>query len=190
MLIVPIGTKHLATELGGRHLRCPACGGVLRPWGYGRERVVRNYGAYQRFRPRRTRCASCRLTHVLLPDQTLLRRLDHVEAIGSALAATATGAGYRKVARRLDVPPSTVRHWISRFVVRAPDLLASTPALAPLAPNADRRALIRAAVEALGRSADEAAPPGVEFSWQRVSLTTTGSFLAPRSRSICGGRRE
>jgi len=124
VLILAGGAKRVAAELNGRRLLCPRCGGVLQPWGYGRQRVVRRSGAYERLRPRRSRCAACRQTHVLLPDRTLLRRLDHVDVIGTALVETATGAGYRKVARRLKVPPSTVRRWISRFVVRA---LACSP---------------------------------------------------------------
>ena len=184
MLILAGGAKRVAAELNGHRLLCPRCGGVLQPWGYGRQRVVRRSGAYERFRPRRSRCAACRQTHVLLPDRTLLRRLDHVDAIGSALVETATGAGYRKVARRLRVPPSTVRRWISRFVVRAPSLLTLVPANSIVDPSTlERRLLIRKAIEAL-RSAGDAGDGGGGGggpSWQQISVSTAGSFLVPMS---------
>jgi len=182
VLILAGGAKRVAAELKGRRLLCPRCGGVLQPWGYGRQRVVRRLGAYERFRPRRSRCAACRQTHVLLPDRTLLRRLDHVDAIGSALVETATGAGYRKVARRLRVPPSTVRRWISRFVVRAPSLLTLVPANSIVDPSTlERRLLIRTAIEALSRGCNPSG--GAEPSWQQISVSTAGSFLVPMSRA-------
>ncbi len=182
MLILAAGAQ-VTAELDGSRLLCPGCGGVLRPWGYGalrRERVVRSSGAYERLRPRRTRCAGCRQTHVLLPDHTLVRRLDRVEVIGRALVETAAGAGYRKVARRLEVPPSTVRRWISRFVLKAPELLAFAPASSMLPPyTSDRRLLIRRAIEALSNACG--AGGGAEPSWRKISASTTGSFLVPSS---------
>ncbi len=171
MLILAGGAKQVAAELNGRRLLCPCCGGVLQPWGYGRDRVVRRFGAYERVRPRRSRCGACRRTHVLLPDRTLLRRLDHVDVIGSALVETATGAGYRKLARRLKVPPSTVRRWISRFVGRAPRLLTLAPANSAVDPSTlERRLLIRTAIEALSHSCHS--HRGTEPSWQQISVST------------------
>ena len=59
---------------------------------------------YLRFRPRRARCQECRRTHVVLPDRTLLRRLDRVEVIGAALTDAACGVGVRTISRRLQLP--------------------------------------------------------------------------------------
>jgi len=44
-------------------------------------------------RPRRARCGSCLVTHVLLAVSCLLRRADVVDLIGAALRAKASGAG-------------------------------------------------------------------------------------------------
>jgi transposase-like protein len=48
----------------------------------------------------------------------LLRRLDRVEVIGSALTAAAAGRSFRTISRELGLPPTTVRDWIRRFVAR------------------------------------------------------------------------
>jgi hypothetical protein len=48
-------------------LACPGCSGVLAGWGYARERSVRDRGGTWRVRPRRARCGSWGVTHVLLP---------------------------------------------------------------------------------------------------------------------------
>ena len=63
-------------------------------------------------RPRRARCRTCRVTHVLLPAAATARRADTTAVIGSALLASARGIGYRRIAAQLDRPPSTVRRWI------------------------------------------------------------------------------
>ena len=63
-------------------------------------------------RPRRARCRTCRVTHVLLPAVVAPRRADTTAVIGSALLASARGTGYRRIAAQLDRPLSTVRRWI------------------------------------------------------------------------------
>ena len=78
-------------QLRAGRLACRGCGGVLRPWGWARERLVRHRERGERLRPRRSRCAGCAATHVLLPVTCLLRRLDAVEVIGAALVAKAAG---------------------------------------------------------------------------------------------------
>ena len=70
-------------------------------------------------RPRRARCRTCRVTHVLLPTAATLRRADSTAVIGSALLASARGTGYRQIAAQLDRPLSTVRRWVR--AVRDPD---------------------------------------------------------------------
>ena len=63
-------------------------------------------------RPRRARCRTCRVTHVLLPAAATPRRADSTAVIGSALLASARGTGYRRIAAQLDRPLSTVRRWV------------------------------------------------------------------------------
>ncbi|MBA3280398.1 MAG: helix-turn-helix domain-containing protein [Geodermatophilaceae bacterium] len=70
-------------------------------------------------RPRRGRCAGCSATHVLLPDDLLVRRRDDVAVIGSALVAHVGGEGHRSIAVRLGLPAATVRGWLRRFRSRA-----------------------------------------------------------------------
>lgn len=93
----------------------PDCSAPLRPYGYARTRTVRGLDdARLKVRPRRARCAGCAATHVLLPAALSPRRADAVEVIGAALAAKATGSGYRTIAKRLGRSASTVRRWLRR----------------------------------------------------------------------------
>jgi predicted amidophosphoribosyltransferase len=98
---------------------CPSCKGVLRPWGSARVRTVRTISGVTNIRPRRTRCASCSKTHVLIPDKLLLRRVDEVDVIGSALLRSSLGDRYNKIATAISRPLSTVRGWIRRFRAKA-----------------------------------------------------------------------
>ena len=59
------------------------------------------------------------MTHVLLPVSCLLRRADGAAVIWAGLAASAAGAGYRKIAAVLGRPVSMVRSWLTRFASRA-----------------------------------------------------------------------
>ena len=75
--------------------------------------TVRDHGhTTLALRPRRARCHTCRVTHVLLPAAVTPRRADTTAVIGSALLASARGTGYRRIAAQLDRPLSTVRRWI------------------------------------------------------------------------------
>lgn len=119
MRIVGTGAVEVERALVGGGLAC-GCGGVLRPWGHARVRDVRRRGGVvERRRPRRARCGGCGLTHVLVGEDTLVRRRDTVEVIGAALAAKAAGRGQRRSAVVLGVPVSTVRGWLRRFARRA-----------------------------------------------------------------------
>jgi hypothetical protein len=117
-----VGTDGAVVEgdlLGGL-LACPVCGGVLGPWGHGRLRVLRRRdGGEDRVCPRRGRCRDCGKTHVLLGDDSLLRRRDEVGVIGEAIEAKAVGVGHRRIALRLGVPAWRVRRWLRRFGERA-----------------------------------------------------------------------
>ena len=106
------------TRLAGGQLACPTaeCGEALRPWGWARQRAV--HGIAGMLRPRRARCGSCLVTHVLLPVTVLLRRAYAADVIGAAIEGRAAGAGHRPVGRRLEVPAVTVRGWLRRLASR------------------------------------------------------------------------
>ena len=111
-------------DLSAGRLACPTCDGALRPWGWGRRRLLRRRDGSAWLRPRRGRCRSCGGTHVLLPVDTLVRRRDEVAVIGAAFLAWLGGAGHRRIAASLGVPADTVRGWLRRFAVRAEDVRA------------------------------------------------------------------
>jgi len=85
MLIVCAEEARVESELVAGGLSCPSCWGVLGPWGYARERVLRCRLGARLLRPRRGRCRVCLGTHVLLPDVALGRRQDEVSVIGAAI---------------------------------------------------------------------------------------------------------
>ena len=120
MLIVGTDAAAVDIELAARRLSCPDCRSQLRPWGHARERDVRGLGAVtERRRPRRSICGSCEKTHVLSAEDTLRRRRDTVEVIGTALVAKARGRGRRSIAAALGLHPSTVAGWLRRFAEMA-----------------------------------------------------------------------
>lgn len=111
-----------SADLASGALACPSCGaGRLRPWGRGRERVIRlRNGARARLRPRRGRCGSCAATHILLPSWLAARRADAVGVIAAAAVASALhGTGTGRIGADLGVPAATVRGWLRRLHVRA-----------------------------------------------------------------------
>lgn len=114
-MIVILSAEGAAEHLASGAMACPACGGGLRKWGFGRSRTVRGLGADRvTVRPARVRCAGCSKTQVLLPTALQVRRADTTEVIGTALVHKANGLGYRRIAERLDRPVSTVRRWLRR----------------------------------------------------------------------------
>lgn len=176
-----------AELLAGR-LACPNCAGELAPWGHACERAVRRGRSEDRVRPRRSRCRSCRHTHVLLPDTTLLRRRDHVEVIGAALEARARGCGYRHIAGVLGRSRFTVRNWLRSFAILAekvrihftavayaqdPELQAIEPAGSP----------VRDAIGAIGVAVRAAVQRhGPHPAWSVASRLSNGVLL---SNAIC-----
>jgi Homeodomain-like domain len=129
------------------------------------------------------------VTHVLLPVSCLLRRADGVAVIWAALAASAAGAGHRKIAAALGRPASTVRSWLARFISRAGlvrgvftrwlcALDADPPPLPPAGPAAaDAVAAVVAAARAAGRRWPALAgslSPGV-----LASSVSAGRLLSP-----------
>ncbi len=122
MIIVGTDEAAVDTDLTNGRLNCPNCGSSLRPWGHGIERDVRLVERTERRRFRRSICRPCGRTHVLVHEDTLVRRRDGAEVIGMALVAKARGGGHRRIARALGRPASTVRGWLRRFAARADDL--------------------------------------------------------------------
>lgn len=119
--MIIVGTDEAAVEADLVHgrLSCPNCGSRVRPWGHGIEREVRLTIRTERRRFRRSICPSCSSTHMLVHEDTLVRRRDGAEVIGLALTAKARGVGHRRSARSLGRPASTVRGWLRRFASRS-----------------------------------------------------------------------
>lgn len=110
--------------------RCPTCVQQLVGWG-GYWRWLRAPLLVERIWIRRGRCAACRRSHALLPDLALVRRLDGVTVIGTAMVLKVMdGLGLRRIAEQLDVPHATLRTWWQRFRARAPSLLRTCLAMA------------------------------------------------------------
>ena len=88
--------------------------------------------------PRRARCSSCGVTHVLLPAWLLSRRCDSAAVIGEMLARAALGQGFRSIAAVSGVPEDTVRDRLRRFRTSAAGVrefftrLAGAPAVDPV----------------------------------------------------------
>ena len=185
MLMVDTDSVVVERLLLAGELTCPACGGVLAPWGHARWRSSRLERGGVRHRPRRASCTGCAKTHVLLPAAWLLRRADAASVIGSALLAKAAGQGHRSIAAALGRPPSTVRGWLRRFGARAEQvrvlftrlLYRLDPQAGPLVP---RESVVADALEALGRAGAAGVrrlapcPP-----WEFASWASAGLLLAP-----------
>lgn len=120
MVTVEADVGVVERRLAAGELSCPACGGVLAGWGWARPRWLRGPNGPIRLCPRRSRCTSCGVTHVLLPVTAFLRRADAAGVIVSALVAKARGrVGFRRIAAELVRPAETVRGWLRRFAERA-----------------------------------------------------------------------
>jgi hypothetical protein len=176
---------------------CPDCGRRLVGWG-GYWRWARGPPpGERRLWIRRGRCPACRRSHALVPDLLLARRLDGVEAVGEGLALAASGVGLRAVARRLDVPHTTVRSWWRRFRARAPALTAGLVALAvgldgaPVEAVGDGAAAALAALAAAWGRARRRWGERVGAVWRFWSRVTGGRALgtttsAPLAASVPG----
>jgi transposase-like protein len=101
----------------------------------------------------------CALIRALLPAFLLVRRLDSVRVIGSALAAMVGGRGTRPVASGLGVPHETLRGWRRRYRARAPALAAGFAAMA---------VGLGAAVPALSADPERAALEALAVSWAQA----------------------
>lgn len=187
MLIVGIDEAAVEADLVGGRICCPNCDSGLRPWGHASEREVRLAKRSERRRPRRSICRACTATHVLVPEDTLLRRRDGVEVIGAALVAKAQGRGHRRVAADLGRVASTVRGWLRRFGLRAVVIREHFTRWAHvLGPGHDRRwagaSAFCDAVEAIGVAGAVAVRRfGPRSPWSLASVLTAGRLLANTS---------
>ncbi len=187
--MIIVGTDEAAVEadLRSGRLSCPNCGSGLRPWGHGIERDVRSVEATERRRFRRSICRPCGGTHVLVHEDTLVRRRDGVEVIGLALTAKARGEGHRRIARTLRRPASTVRGWLRRFASRADEIREHFTRWAhEVDPTHDDRAAggsdFSDAVSAIGVLGMVAVRRfGPRSVWSMASFVTGGGLLANTS---------
>jgi hypothetical protein len=188
--VLTVGANPVEVETGltSGGLLCPACGDSLSPWGWARARSLRGAAGPVVVRPRRSRCSSCRRSHVLLPVFALLRRADLVEVIGSALSAKAAGAGARTIAAGLRRPVETVRDWLRRFATRAGVLrvwftvLQVDIGVDPVPPAATGTAFADAVAAVLGAvvAARSRWPRLGEVSpWWWACAASAGRLLAP-----------
>lgn len=187
MLIVGIDAAAVETDLIGGRLACPVCGSSLRPWGHSVDREVRLLVRAEHRFLRRSMCRTCSATHVLIPEDMLLRRRDGVEVIGAALSAKAAGAGHRRIAKDLDRQVSTVRGWLRRFAAMADELRQHFTRWAySIDPGHDRTfsggEALSDAVEAVGVLGIVAVRRfGPRSPWSLASIVTAGRLLCNTS---------
>lgn len=169
-------------------LSCPGCGGRLGGWGYAVSRRVFVAGRVAvGVRPRRARCGSCGVTHVLLPAWVLARRCDGTGVIGDMLARAARGQGFRSIAAASGVPQGTVRDRLRRFralagrvrefFTRLAGVLAVDPV--PLDPAGSGLGDAVVAVAAAGAAAAGRWPALAVSGWGLAAVVTAGSLLSP-----------
>ncbi|MFI1165579.1 DUF6431 domain-containing protein [Streptomyces sp. NPDC020801] len=174
--------------LARRLLRCPGCGGPLRPWGRARLRKVRDAdGVELAIRPDRARCTDCRATHVVLDAALLPRRAYTARVIGRALLGAARGRGHRPIAAELAVSEGTVRSWLRRGRQSAHHLWtigvqAVVAFDADALPTRERPDTLAYAIEALVAATvagqNLLGSPAADL-WSQITVLTHGQLLAP-----------
>lgn len=184
MLIVSADPDGVERDLVSGAVACPDCAGTIGPWAHARVRVVRAGDGPVVVHPRRGRCRGCGKTHVLLPDEVLVRRVDAAAVIGTAVLAAAEGVGHRKVASRVGRPVDTVRGWLRRARAAAERIRvhftiwahALDPLLGPLAPAGSALADAVEAVAVAARAASLRLGPRPVWSW--ASSLSAGALLS------------
>jgi hypothetical protein len=179
-VIVVLDEARAQADLAGSVLRCPGLAGRLRRWGFARSRSLRAPGGVRIWlRPRRVRCTSCTVTHVLLPAIAPARHAYSIDMVGQVLLAA--GRSHRTIGAELDTPPDTARSWIRRVTARAEGtttahqfdsmLPATVPPAHPwLTPCPASAPPASAVVRRLG----PIAPP-----WQIIAMIARGHLLTP-----------
>jgi len=190
MVTVEADLVHVESRLSAGQIECPSCpDGVLGGWGFARTRRVVGLGAP--VRPRRARCRSCLVTHVLLPVMTLLRRGYAAESIWRALLLRGHGWGHRRIAENLRAPATTVRGWLRRIGTRLESIRSwflqvavRTGIDVPIPEGADYPwrdlvAAIGTAAEAIGQRFGPAGVLGVVTPPLVMVAVSSGRLLAP-----------
>ena len=190
MVTVEADLVCVESRLAAGQLRCPACSqGVLGGWGFARTRRV--VGLAGVVRPRRARCRSCLVTHVLLPVTVLLRRGYAAQVIWEALWLRGRGRGHRRIAEQLRLPSTTVRGWLRRAGGRREAIRARFIQMAVLIgidvtiPEGqgcgwgEVVAAVEAAVAAIGQRFGPAGLVGAVTPAQVLVAVTGGRLLAP-----------
>ena len=189
--MLTVGNNRAVVEelLANGLLVCPGCGGRLGGHGHAVRRPVFTVGRVPvAVRPRRARCGSCGVTHVLLPAWLLARRCDGTAVIGDMLARAARGQGFRSIAAVSGVPEGTVRGRLRRFrrlagrvrefFTRLAGALAVDPV--PLEPAGSALGDAVVAVAAAVAGAARRWPGMLAVSgWELAAALTAGSLLSP-----------
>jgi hypothetical protein len=188
LLTVGVDADGVEASLRAGLLACPWCTGSLGPWGFARARSVRTADGAVRFRPRRSMCAGCGRTHVLLSLVGWLRRADSAAVIGAALLGRVAGLGHRRIAAGLAVASSTVRGWLRRFAVLAEPIRVAFTVLArdldpdppPIEATGCMFADVVSAVQAAAAAAGVRWPFVLTLSaWEFAGAVTNGRLLSP-----------
>lgn len=190
MVTVEADLVCVESRLAAGQIRCPACSqGVLGGWGHARTRCV--VGLIAPVRPRRARCRSCLVTHVLLPVTVLFRRSYAAEQIWMSLVLRAGGVGHRRVATGVGVPAATVRGWLRRAggrleAIRTWFLTVAVRTGIEVAipdgcgcPWGDAVAAVDAAVAAIGQRFGRTGLVGAVTAAQVMVAVSGGRLLAP-----------
>ncbi|NMM23996.1 MAG: hypothetical protein HHJ11_10935 [Phycicoccus sp.] len=186
-MIVVLDEARAQADIAGSVLRCPGCAGRLRRWGFARPRSLRAPGGGRVWlRPRRVRCTSCAVTHVLLPAIAPARHGYAIDVVGQVLGARAQGRSHRTIGAELEMPPDTVRGWIRRVTARAQwlhvqgttmahEVDAMLPATVPAGSAlADAVSALGAAASAVVRRLGRVASP-----WQIIAVIARRRLLMP-----------
>lgn len=188
MQMVEPDAGSVETRLLAGEIACADCGGELRPWGYARRRTLRDHGKPVSVRPRRSRCRSCMVTHVLLPVLLLLRRADLAATIGEALVARHVERLRRaEVVIAAGAPADTVRGWLRRFEARAEEIRSQFLGLAhgwdaDLGILKQQGSAARDALEAIGVAAAAGTRRfGPTSLWSLVAGASGGRLLSNTS---------
>lgn len=171
---------------------CPGCRGLMTRWS-GYARFVRVAGVELQLWIGRVRCRRCSVSHALLPNFTLFRRLDAATSVGTALAEMAAGAGARTAAAHAGVPHSTVRGWSCRHRARAPALTAGFAALVVTLSGVAVALSVpaeQAALEAIAAAWSQACTriaAGIGDAWEFASTVTGGMWLGTNTTPPLAG---
>ncbi len=188
--LLTVGNSAAVAEelLGNGLLGCPGCGGRLGGWGHAVRRRVFTAGRVPvAVRPRRARCVSCGVTHVLLPAWLLSRRCDGTSVIGDMLVRAAGGQGFRSIAAVSGVPAGTVRDRLRRFrslaggvrehFTRLAGVLSADPV--PVDPAGSVLGDAVVAVAVAGAAAAGRWPALTVSPWELAAAVTMGTLLSP-----------